>query len=167
MAYSTPELVVGLFAALLIWAAFDDVRYYIIPNRIVLAIAALFPIYVLASGDPAAYAWHPLVALIVFAIGLGLFATGLVGGGDVKLLTAVALWAGPLMIVEFIVITTLLGAALAVFLLSRFGYFLPAPTIGKLRGAEARGAHRQAMPYGLAIAGAGLYVVARLAGILA
>ena len=91
-------------AALLVAAAITDIRSRIISNRLNLAIALLAPLYWLASGIPAwpdmalqvglgigddAAAFDPSIVRGLFA---ALFALGLMGGGDVKLLAAIALW---------------------------------------------------------------------------
>jgi len=79
---------------LLIVAAITDLRSRIISNRLNLIVAALAPLWWIACGLPL---WPDVVAqlgagIVVFAIFAGLFALGLMGGGDVKLLGALALW---------------------------------------------------------------------------
>lgn len=81
-------------AALLMAAAVTDIRARIISNRLNLVIALLAPLYWLASGIPA---WPDMALQVGLGIGMfgifaALFALGLMGGGDVKLLAAVALW---------------------------------------------------------------------------
>lgn len=87
-------LLLSMLTVLLVAAAVTDIRSRIISNRLNIAIAALAPLYWLASGLPA---WPDMA--LQFALGIGvfgafaaLFALGLMGGGDVKLLAAVALW---------------------------------------------------------------------------
>jgi prepilin peptidase CpaA len=85
------------------------------------------------------------VAAGSFAVLCGLFALRAMGGGDVKLLTALALWLRPAWFAELVVIMALLGGVLAMVVA---GWHL------------AR--HRQtpvAVPYGVAIAAAGLWVL--------
>ena len=60
-------------------------------------------------------------ALAVFLVGAVLFARGWLGGGDVKLLTAATLWAGPAGTPALLVLTGVLGGVLALFLLMPFG----------------------------------------------
>lgn len=81
-------------AGLLVCAAVTDIRSRIISNRLNLLIALLTPLYWLASGIPA---WPDMALQVGLGIGMfgifaALFALGLMGGGDVKLLAAVALW---------------------------------------------------------------------------
>lgn len=80
-------LVMALPTALL--AAYFDMRFMRIPNRLVLVTAALFIIlgpFVLPLGD---YGWRLLAGFIVLAIGFGLHMTGRVGGGDIKYAAAI------------------------------------------------------------------------------
>jgi len=79
--------------ACVVAAAISDIRRFEIANGLSIAIALLvLPYGVTTPG----FSWlsHGGVALAVFAAGVGLFAAGWMGGGDVKLLAAAALWAG-------------------------------------------------------------------------
>lgn len=92
-AYASTGLLIVL-AILLIIAAVTDLRARIISNRLNIAIAVLAPVYWMACGLPA---WPDMavqfvVGLGVFALFTALFAMGVMGGGDVKLLGAIALW---------------------------------------------------------------------------
>lgn len=84
----------AVLACLLVVAAVTDLRSRIISNWLNLAIALLAPTYWWACGIDL---W-PNVALQlalgvgVFTVFAGLFAVGMMGGGDVKMLAALALW---------------------------------------------------------------------------
>lgn len=160
-------VVIAIFAVLLIAAAMDDLRTYSIPNQVVFGIAALYPAHVLSSPQPVPWVPALIFGLIIFAIGFGFFAAKAMGGGDVKLMGAVALWASPRYIL------TLLAITLAVALLMALANALRAAT------AEARAAQnfsfgatvanlrhvpifKMQIPYGVGIAAGGLYVAARL-----
>ena len=87
-------LLLSLLTVLLMAAAVTDIRARIISNRLNIAIAALAPLYWLANGIPA---WPDMalqitLGIAIFGVFAALFALGLMGGGDVKLLAAVALW---------------------------------------------------------------------------
>lgn len=87
-------ILLGLLAALLALACATDWRSREIPNALNLAIALGAPLWWWASGLalwPDA-AWQVGLALIVLAAFAGLFALGAMGGGDVKLIAALALW---------------------------------------------------------------------------
>ena len=99
------------FTGLMAVAAFEDLRRLVISNRLILALCVLWPFYLaiapnlsLASGGLAAGC-----AAAVFAVGALLFARGLIGGGDVKLLAVATLWAGPTATPALLVWTGLLG----------------------------------------------------------
>ena len=86
----------GLLIALaiaLLFAAFTDIRSRQISNKLNLAIAIGAPVFWWSSGLAL---WPDVaiqmgVAVAAFVVLAGLFAAGLMGGGDVKLLTALAL----------------------------------------------------------------------------
>ncbi len=86
-------LIAGGFAGAVLWAAVVDLRSYRIPNRVSLALVVLFAITALTRD--LAVPVHLLAGAIAFAAGLAAYRAGMVGGGDVKFLAAVALWAGP------------------------------------------------------------------------
>ncbi len=119
------QAILLIFTVLLVIAAVGDWRRYLIPNWISLAILALYPFFVLSSNllDPpwAAVPWLAslLVATIVFVLLAILFALNKLGGGDVKLISALALWAGPGLIAGFLIVTSLAGGLLSLFTLAR------------------------------------------------
>lgn len=81
---------------LLSCAAWTDFRTLRIPNLITAAVAGLFPLHAVLTGMPAGtvFLQHASAGLAVLAGGFLLFAAGKLGGGDAKLLAAVALWLG-------------------------------------------------------------------------
>lgn len=100
-----------LLTGLLVAAAVTDIRSRIISNRLNIAIACLAPLYWLASGLPA---WPDMALQVALGIGIFgvfafLFALGMMGGGDVKLLAAIALWFPWQALSLLLVIMALLG----------------------------------------------------------
>jgi prepilin peptidase CpaA len=139
-------LLAGLAIALVV-AAVTDLRSRRIGNRLNATIALAAPLFWWASGlslwpDIAAQLG---VALVTFAICAALFAIRAMGGGDVKLLTALALWIEPVLFGRLIVAMALLGGILALLML-----------IGRM----FRPGRPPAVPYGVAIAIAGLWIIA-------
>ncbi|MES2172835.1 MAG: prepilin peptidase [Pseudomonadota bacterium] len=106
----------GALAALLIAAAITDLRSRIISNRLNLAVAALAPLWWLASGLDLwpGVAVQLLVGAIVFALFAALFAFGMMGGGDVKLLGALALWFPWQAVLSMIVLMAILGGLVTI-----------------------------------------------------
>lgn len=155
----------ALFVGLLLLAAIEDVRRRRIPNVVSAGIALLFLPYALLAPASPALVDALALALLAFLFGWALFARGLLGGGDVKLIAAVILWAGPNLVLPFLLVTSLAGGGLALATLfwRQFGPLLAAGlgTFGENRLASA-GAP-ETLPYGLAIAAGGLLVAFELA----
>lgn len=139
-------LQIGLAIAL-IWALIADWRHRTISNRLNAAIALGAPVYWWANG----YSLWPGIGLqIVIAIAVLLFFTlffalGQMGGGDVKLLTAVALWLPWQETYSLVLLSSILGLGVtAVFW-----------ALHRRSGASAK----VEIPFGIAIALAGLWVI--------
>jgi prepilin peptidase CpaA len=147
-------------------AAWHDIALRRIPDGIVL-LAAGMGAGLRAAEGPAALGGSLLVALAVFALLLIPFARGWLGGGDVKLLSALAIAIPPAAAPGLLVATTLAGGVLALLYLSlrllpapapaarRVG-FLPRRILAVERARIRRGAP---LPYGLAIAAGAVFVI--------
>jgi Flp pilus assembly protein protease CpaA len=179
-------IVLASLLALLGLAALTDLRERRIPNWLTVGTAALYPVYVLSSPAPVAWLGALGAAAAVFILGLVLFARQLIGGGDVKLIAAVTLWAGVDQLALFALVTSLAGGALALGSLwyrrwhgligahmAALGWNL-APAGGTRPTSSACSEAAEAvsststgqatitLPYGIAIAAGGLAVVAEL-----
>lgn len=141
----------GLLAALaiaLLAAAFTDIRSRRIDNRLTAAVALAAPLFWWATGL-SLWPGLPLqfaTALGCFAFCCLFFAMRWMGGGDVKLLTALALWFPPLDFLRMFLAVSIIG----LFLTLAFGAWHIA----------RRQKDRVAIPYGIAIAAAGLWAIA-------
>jgi prepilin peptidase CpaA len=144
-----------LLAAALIVAAASDLRSYEIPDTINAGIGILYFAYAMSAPGRIDFASACVIALIVFLVGVGLFSAGVFGGGDVKLLAATTLWAGPVLVLPFLVITALAGGLLSLVVLLRM----------QMVGHGLPGAAKQNVPYGVAIAAGGLYVAMRISSL--
>lgn len=145
------QLTYGLLAGLaiaLLFAAFTDIRRRQIDNWLNAGIALAAPLFWWATGLSLwpGVALQLGVATACFAVCAGLFALRQMGGGDVKLLTALALWIEPESFLRLIVLMALLGGLLTI-------------VIGAWHVMRRR-QERLAIPYGLAISSAGLWVLA-------
>src|SRR5437899_4718716 len=107
------------FAVVMAAAAFEDFRRLVIPNLLPIVLCVLWPVYFAAA--PSLYGALAAIgcAAAVFLVGAVMFARGYLGGGDVKLLSAATLWAGPADTPALLVLTGVLGGALALFLACR------------------------------------------------
>jgi prepilin peptidase CpaA len=152
------SLVLLAFTLLMATAAFEDFRRFIIPNPLTIGLCILWPLYFAAAPSLGAALAAVGCGVAVFAVGAVLFARGYVGGGDVKLLSAAALWAGPAGIANLLLLTGLLGGVLAVLLLVPAGSRLIALGRGALGQAAPESAPRY-VPYGVPIAIAAVIVV--------
>ncbi|HEY2445954.1 MAG TPA: prepilin peptidase [Rhizomicrobium sp.] len=145
-------LVLVLVPAALLAAAGWDLASFTIPNFLQAILLAGFAAFALATAMPlAALGWHLVAAIIGLAIGFALFALGLMGGGDAKLIACVSLWFGFPDFLDFALIASIFGGALTLFLL---GYRqLPIPRLFASQAWLAR-LHdpKQGIPYGVALA---------------
>lgn len=108
----------GLYMVLLAIAAATDIWVFKIPNWVSAMLFLLFfPVALLSPGE---IDWlsHLGAALAVFVGGIVLYVLRWFGAGDVKLMTAVAIWAGFPHLLAFLFYVTLAGGVLAVFLLT-------------------------------------------------
>ena len=148
----------AVLAALLVAAAVGDVRRYVIPNWISIAMAALYPVYVLLHPQPVDWGAGIVVALCLFGLGFALHSLGVMGGGDVKLLAAAGLWAGPQYLIPLLLIMAISGGVLAaVLMIARASRV----RVQRFRVGPKR--NQGQMPYGVAIAAGGMTVSVLLA----
>jgi prepilin peptidase CpaA len=143
-------LIFALFAGLLIAASAHDLRHLRIPNWIPLALVALFALRVILIGGVPILP-HLSAAAAVLGMGFLLFGLGLLGAGDGKLLAAVALWTAPEHMVTLLLLMAVLGGVLALVLTLRRRF-------GRQRRLPLREMRTLPIPYGVAIAAAGLLV---------
>src|SRR3954468_16090370 len=141
------QLLLALLAVILVIAAVIDVRTFTISNRLNLTVALLAPVYWLSL---ALSPWPDMAVqlaggAIVFVLLAAAFYMGMMGGGDVKLAAALALWFPPLATIKFLVLMSLAGGALTLVLL----------VWHRARKREGR----PQIPYGVAIAFGGLAIL--------
>jgi prepilin peptidase CpaA len=160
------QFLILCFLGLLAWAACNDVVEFQIPDSVSLGLVALYPIYVFVARDPVHWIWGLAVAAATFALGLGLFAGGLFGGGDIKMVSAASLWAGPKLVLAMFFVISVTGGALALLFLGIHWMQRHRETVGVDASLTATAyAARTRLPYGVAIAaGAGLVGLRLLAG---
>lgn len=139
----------GLLAATLVWIAVVDVRTYTISDGLNLAIALAAPLYWWSVGLPL---WPDAairvgVAVVVFLLFAGAFYMNVMGGGDVKLAGALALWFTPYETLSLIVIMSIAGGVLTLIVIG----------LHHLRKKTGR----PEVPYGVAIAVGGMWLLAQ------
>jgi prepilin peptidase CpaA len=137
------------FSALVVLAALQDVAQLRISNLFPVAVVALFAAWVAVRGLEPDLWQNGLVFLVTLLVGMLLFSRGWLGGGDVKLLAAIALWFDMSGGLALIVYVAMGGGLLALlFLIAR--RLIPAPRDGRVRPPALR--PRGPIPYGIAIA---------------
>ncbi len=140
-------LLIALAIALLV-AAFTDLRRRQIDNWLNLIIALGAPAFWWSQGLSL---WPDIaiqlgVAVAAFGVFATMFAFKVMGGGDVKLLTALALWIPPYEFMQLLLIMSIAGGVLTVMLV--FWH------------TARRQRDRIAIPYGVAIAFGALWTLA-------
>jgi prepilin peptidase CpaA len=167
--------------ALLAFAAWRDIATRTIPDEVSLLLAALGLVARAVEGGLPAVGWSLAVAFLLFLLLLPLAVFGMLGGGDLKLASALALGLPPLGSYHFVVATAVAGGVLAlVYLL--LGRVLaarrpavaaaapsradaaparrPASLARRVLEAEAwRVRRRGPLPYGVAIATGGVFAL--------
>jgi prepilin peptidase CpaA len=142
------------------FAALSDLFTMTIANRVSLLLVATFAIIAPFTGmDMMTYGMHFAVAGGVLVLTFALFAYGGFGGGDAKLLTAIALWCGySQTFTEYLIYAALFGGWLTLGLV-----FYRGTTIAEYAGArfeflERLGRKEVGVPYGIALGAAALVV---------
>jgi len=147
MSFISYGLLIGLAIAL-VFAGITDIRRRQIDNWLNAGIALAAPLFWWSSGLSL---WPEVamqlgVALAAFVLLAGLFAMRMMGGGDVKLLTALALWVRPDLFLQLLLVMSIAGGVLTVLMVCWH--------------TMRRQKDKLAIPYGVAIAFGGLWVLA-------
>ena len=153
------EFLLVVLAIILVVAAVIDVRTFTISNRLNATVALLAPLYWWSISLPY---WPDAaiqigVAAAVFAMLAVTFYLGMMGGGDVKLAAALALWFPPGATVRFLIVMSLAGGLLTVVVVIL--HRLKA-TPDALPGVEKK-ILKPEVPYGVAIAIGALWILAQ------
>ncbi len=165
MAHVQPHFI--LFSTMLVLAASSDVARRKIPNWITVAIAVTGLASQWTSGGVRAAAGGVLAGIVIGALLVPLWLMKGLGGGDLKLGAATALWVGLSRIPHYLFASFLAGGILAVvcYSLSTMEargsiranlYALHAPAWRKAAGAPGR---TVLVPYGVAFAVGALYAL--------
>lgn len=155
-----PILAFITYCGFLITAMIGDIKSFTITNRLNMLFFLSFIGFALLMGfDSKQILSHFWVALAGFGICFILFAMGLFGGGDVKLVGATCFWLGTAPLYSYALITALAGGILAIILL------ISRKLVAKMglpkgpKWARAMLRRRVHIPYGVALGIGGLYAV--------
>jgi prepilin peptidase CpaA len=147
MGNAIPSILLCVLAAILLVACWCDLKARTIPNLLNLAVALLAIPFWWSLGLTL---WPDValqlgVAALVFGLFAIAFAFGAMGGGDVKLVAAIALWLPASSVVALLFIMSVAGGALTLAML--------------IRHKLARHKGQLEIPYGVAIAFGGLWLI--------
>ncbi len=154
----TNLLIVTVFPAAMALAAATDLFTMTVPNRIALLLVAGFAVLAPLVG----LGWseiglHVVLAAAALVVTFAMFSLGWIGGGDAKLFAATCLWFGPGMILIYSVYAALIGGALTLLILALRS--VPLPAMLNSQGWLVRlHSSNEGVPYGIALAAAGLLV---------
>ena len=156
LAVEAPEWLALVFAILLVAAALEDAVRLRIANVTVGLVISAAVIAAIVAG-PQLSLWQNVAAFAaLLAVGTPLFASGKLGGGDVKLLAAASLWFDLAGAARMLVAVLLAGGVLALLILAA-----RLPSWGE--GIRRRVVILQpgsGIPYGMAIAAGALIAMA-------
>ncbi len=151
----------ALFVICLAAAAASDAIRYRIPNALCLGVAGAFALYAI-SLPLAVVGAHVAAGVAVLVVATAGFALRLMGGGDAKLLAAVALWLGFRNLLPFLLLMAVIGGVLGILLLAA-RRLAPDP-VPPGRWWSLVLLRQSGVPYGVAIALAALVLLARFPG---
>jgi prepilin peptidase CpaA len=152
-------LFLGVFPALMAFAAAYDLTTMTIPNKLTAAVALAFIAVVAICRLPVTeVAWHLAAGLLVLTVTFAMFAAGWMGGGDAKLAAGIALWLGFADLFNYFVLASILGGALTLALLAARRYPLPL-MLTRVSWAHRLHAPETGIPYGIALALAALAIL--------
>lgn len=158
MNFGFTEILLAALAVGLVVAAVIDVKTFTISNRFNLAVALGAPLYWWTIGLPL---WPDAaiqvgVAVAVFVALAVTFYIGVMGGGDVKLAAALALWFSPASTAKFLVFMSIAGGLLTLVVLVAHKKW---PNWQIDEGGNPRA--KPEVPYGVAIAAGALVILAQ------
>ena len=140
-------ILLGLLAVSLLACCWWDLKTRTIPNWLNLAIALGAVAFWISVGLPVwpEVALRVVVAFVTFWVFAAAFAMGAMGGGDVKLIAALALWLPWQAVLVLLFLMSIAGGVLTL------GYLI--------RHKLAKREEKLEIPYGVAIAFGGLWLI--------
>ena len=143
------QICVFLFITIQIWSSVTDMKRYEIPNAASVSGVLLFIPFALTTPASIGIGASVLLAIGVLCVGFVAFSVGVFGGGDAKLLTGVALWAGlPYFWNALLYIAGAGGLLAIIYLVVHMIRTATGTTKAQLRDVK--------LPYGVAIACGGI-----------
>jgi prepilin peptidase CpaA len=139
--------------ALLLALACFDLHARRLPNPLIAGLCLLYVVHARITATPlSAFEQHAAAALVVLLAGVLLFAAGRIGGGDVKLASALALWIGPHGALAALVVVSLVGLGLALSGLAADRFARYSARLPLLAWVLELVSAKRGVPYGVALA---------------
>ena len=157
------EAALALYVFGLTLAAISDFHSLRIPNWLTGALAAAFLQAALFFGHRVDWLSHLGAGVGVFLGAAVFFAFGVMGGGDVKLLAATALWMGAERLLPFLMLTATVGGVFAILVLALRHPVVQASCVVVLHRLPSFAEKNRPIPYGIPIAVAGILMAPSLA----
>jgi prepilin peptidase CpaA len=151
------QVSIACFISLVLVAAATDIVMYRIPNVVVLMIIVLYPIYVIVTPGQEEWLWSLGIFALAIAVGIPLAHFGIFGGGDMKFLAAILLWAGPALVLPAIIVSTLSGGLFALLMLGRVKFLIAGALTSIGRESLGKIFLAKNMPYGVGLACGGVF----------
>ncbi len=159
---TSPQWLTFALVVVLLAAAIQDAFRLKISNIFVAAVL-LMAVAAMLLSNLELRLWQNLASFaLVLCVGTLLFSKGMLGGGDVKLLAAVVLWADAATALKLIAAIFICGGLLAIVML---GLRMVAPASGAKRSKALTA--KSGIPYGVAIAAGSILIIGasgRMAG---
>lgn len=147
--------ILAVLVGIVTWAAISDLRTTRIPNTANAAILVLWIGWAIVNPD-VAILYSLGIGLALFIGGAVLFHYQLMGGGDVKFMAVLGLFAGPQEVVFFLIYVSLFGGALCLIALLLVRFPIPVFTLVSTTHGK------RTVPYGVAIAASSYIMIAGL-----
>ncbi len=146
-----------LFPLIMLIAAVSDLMTMKISNFLSAGLLLAFLLVAFLTKMPMqTLLWSLGCGFMMLAITFGMFAMGWVGGGDAKLVSAIAIWMGWSLLMPYLLVASVFGGILTLVLLMFRRFRLPGFLANRewaLRLHKPRGG----IPYGVALAASALF----------
>jgi prepilin peptidase CpaA len=152
------QVSVACFLSLVLVAAASDIVMYRSPNVVVLMILVLYPIYVIVAPGEQEWLQSSGIFVLTIAVGIPLAHFKIFGGGDMKLLAGILLWAGPALAFPALIIAMIAGGLVSLVMLTNVRFVIANALTSIGRESLGKIFLAKNMPYGVGLAFGGVFV---------
>lgn len=152
------QVSIACFLSLVLVAAASDIVMYRIPNVVVLMILVLYPIYVIVAPGEQEWLWSLGIFALTIVVGIPLAHFKIFGGGDMKLLAGILLWAGPALALPSLFIAMVAGGLVSLLMVTNMRFVIANALTSIGRESLGKIFLAKNMPYGVGLAFGGVFV---------